>query len=83
MHFTCTSLALYFRFTGTFLRTTNGGTVLFYGTACDEYSMHMNPANAGKPHTTVVKYDSPPVKGLLSLHLHFTFAFIAGTEGIY
>ena len=25
--------------------------------------MHMNPANAAKPHTTVVKYDSPPVKG--------------------
>ena len=23
--------------------------------------MHMNPANAAKPHTTVVKYDSPPV----------------------
>ena len=24
--------------------------------------MHMNPANAGKPHMTVVKYDNPPVK---------------------
>ena len=50
-------------------RTTNGATVVFYDTACDEYFMRMNPANAGKPHMTVVKYDNPPVKEQGATHM--------------
>ena len=42
---------------------TDGETVVFYDAACDEDSRHLNPANAGKPHKTVAKYDNPPVKG--------------------
>ena len=48
-------------------------TVVFHDTAY-EYSIHtngMNPANAGKPHMTVVKYDNPQVKGFFTLVLEY------------
>ena len=44
-----------------------GETVVFHLTACDEYSMHMTPANAGKPHMSVEKYDNPPVKERIAI----------------